>query len=254
MTPRLLAAAAVIAVLTAGGPPLVEALSAGEDERSAEQTSPGQSTTGQSTTRSIAAMPVEVSAARLVDAYETRKPYTGTLVAGRRSQIGFERGGKVVRLAVDEGERVSAGQVLAELDRRRLSASRRRVAAQLAEARAVLDELVAGPRKETIAAAAAEVRRLQAQVEVAQLNLRRRQQLVDTEAISQEEFDESFYAARVAQASYDAAVKQLEELETGTRAERIDAQRARVDALQAQLADADHEIEDTTLTAPFDGA
>ena len=51
-----------------------------------------------------------------------------------------------------------------------------------------------------------------------------------------------------------AARKQLEELETGTRVERIDAQQARVKALEAQLADVDHELEDTRLKAPYAGA
>ena len=239
LTQWLLPASALLA-LAAGGPPIVRSLSAAVDEPPAQ--------------RSQDAMPVEVAPAAAVTSYSVNKPYTGTLVAGRRSRLGFERPGKIIQLNVDEGQRVEAGQVLAELDRRRLTASRLRVAAELSEARAVLAELVAGPRRETIAAAAAEVRSLAAQREVARRNLSRRAELVESAAISREEYDESFYTTKVAEARVDAASKQLEELETGTRVERVDAQKARVAALAARLADVDHEIEDTVLTAPFAGS
>ncbi len=225
----------------AGGPPLVRTLLAAD-------TPPSKPI------RSQSAMPVEVLPAQAITSYTASKAYTGTLVAGRRSQIGFERPGKVIRVAVDEGQSVAAGQVLANLDRRRLDAARKRVAAELAEATAVYQELVAGPRKETIAAAAAELRSLQAQHQVAVRNLRRRAGLVETAAISREEYDESYFTTEVAKARAEAAAKQLEELETGTRLERVEAQRARVEALQAALADVDHEIEDTVLLAPFSGA
>lgn len=244
LTRWLLPLGLIAAVVVVGGPPLLTALQAADG--AADQTA--------SQARSQSSMPVEVAPAKAVSEYEVRKPFTGALVAGRRSRLGFERPGKILTLLVDEGDRVATGQPLAELDRRRLTASRQRVAAELAEARAVLAELVAGPRLETIAAAAAEVRSLAAELEVAQRNLSRRRQLVETAAISREEFDESFYSTQAAGAQLDAARKQLEELETGTRVERIAAQRARVEALRAQLADVGHELEDTILKAPFAGA
>ena len=149
LTRRIAPAALVSLILVAGGPPLVASLRASGQEASPQ--------------RDQAAMPVTVEPAEAVSSYTARKPYTGALVAGRRSKIGFERPGKIIRLSVEEGQRVKAGQVLAELDRRRLTASRLKVEAELLEAQAVLAELVEGPRKETIAAAAAEVDSLAAQ-------------------------------------------------------------------------------------------
>ncbi|MEM8864528.1 MAG: efflux RND transporter periplasmic adaptor subunit [Planctomycetota bacterium] len=240
LTKGVLWSALIVTALGVGVPPLAQSLAADEAAPPAE--------------RSQAAMPVQVMVATPSDSYSVQRAYTGTLVAARRSELAFERPGKVIRLLVDEGDRVKAGQLLAELDRRRLIASKQTVEAELAEAKAVLAELVKGPRDEAIATAAAEVRTLQADRDVAERNLRRRRQLVETSAISREEYDESFFATKAAAARVVAAEKKLEELETGTRVERVDAQKARVAALQASLADVNHEIEDTQLVAPFAGS
>ncbi|WP_231954088.1 efflux RND transporter periplasmic adaptor subunit [Pirellulimonas nuda] len=198
-------------------------------------------------------MPVEAVTLRRSQQYERARSYTGQLVAARRSTLSFQRAGKVDSLSVDEGDAVEAAQPLAVLDQRRLDARRAETAARLAEARAALAELVSGPRQQTIAASAAEVRSLQATQEIAEKNLERRRRLVDTRAISQEEFDESLYDVRAATARTDAAQKSLDELEAGTRSEQVDAQRARVAALEASLADVDHELEDSILNAPYAG-
>ena len=234
--------ALLLAIGFLGVPRLARALA--EDEQPRAAVAP----------RSMDEVPVTVAPAKKQATYTINKAYTGTLVAGRRSALALERGGKILRLEVDEGAQVAAGQTLAVLDSRRLTASRSLAAAELAEARAVLAELDAGPRVETIATARAEVRSLAAQRDAARRNLVRRRKLVETSAISEEEYDESLYAMRTAEARVDAAQKQLDELEVGTRKERIAAQQARVAALEAQLADVDHQLDDSTLTAPFAGA
>jgi len=243
--------AMLLAMGLVGIPPLARALAA--DDPAADDPA-GNNPAAPPAQRSMAAVPVTTMRAKLETSYQVQKAYTGTLVAGRRSSLALERAGRVIQLEVDEGAQVAAGQTLAQIDSRRLDASRRLAAAELAEAQAVLAELVAGPRGETIATARAEVRSLAAQRDAAQRNLNRRRTLVESAAISEEEYDESLYAMRTAEARVDAAQKQLDELEAGVRKERVDAQQARVAALEAKLADVDHQLEDSTLTAPFAGA
>lgn len=202
------------------------------------------------TTRPI---PVKTLPAKRQSTYLRTRHYTGTLVAARQSRLSFERSGRVLRMLVDEGARVHADQPLAELDRRHLSAERRAVVARLDEATALLEELVAGPRKERIASARALVRSLAAQRDSAEQNLQRRQALVETRAVSREEYDEMLYEYRSAAAQVDASQKELDELLAGTRKEQVAAQRARVEQLRAELADVDHDLEDSTLRAPYAG-
>ncbi|MEM9158287.1 MAG: efflux RND transporter periplasmic adaptor subunit [Verrucomicrobiota bacterium] len=72
---------------------------------------------------------------RLENAYLERR-YLGTVTAARRSDVGFERGGKIVQLYFEEGQRVKAGQALAQLDLESLHAKRRELKAGLLEAEA----------------------------------------------------------------------------------------------------------------------
>lgn len=245
MTVRLLAGLAVVAIGFAGwwlgqsyaAAPVGETTTSASAEDSANRP-----------------MPVSVIRAEAVETYDRLQRYTGTIVAARQTDLAFERPGRVLELLVDEGNRVSKDQPLAKLDQRHLTAARRQAKAQLSEANAVLTELEAGPRKETIAAAEAQLRSIVAQREVATRNLDRRRRLVDSRAISEEEFEESLYDLREIEAQVDSSQKVLDELVAGTRKERIAAQQARVEQLRAALSDIDHDLQDTTLVAPFDGA
>ncbi|MGL4513289.1 MAG: efflux RND transporter periplasmic adaptor subunit [Lacipirellulaceae bacterium] len=243
MTRRLTLAGAAVA-LAAGGAALWPYAPLAALAR-AESTSAGE--------RDADPLPVRVRPATLVDSFERLRVYTGTLVAARRSVLSFERAGKLVELAVDEGDRVEAGQPLARLDSRRLEARRAQTEAELAEATATLRELVAGPRAEVIAAAEAELRDLASQAEVARRNLERRARLVESRAVSREEYDDALFLLRAAEARRDGAQQRLDELNAGTREERLDAQRARVGSTEARLADVNHELDDAVLVAPYGG-
>ena len=189
----------------------------------------------------------------LVNSYTTQRTYTGTLVAARSADLSFERSGEIVAIDVDQGDRVAAGQALARLDTRHLIARQRQLQAQHDQAAAVLAELEAGPRQETIAAARAELRNLEAQVELQQLNTTRREELHRRKAIAQEDYDSAIYGLKIAEAQRDAARHRLDELLEGTRKEKVDAQRAAVAQLDAALTGIRADLEDCELVARFDG-
>lgn len=198
-------------------------------------------------------IPVAVATIEPKSEYAAHRNYTGTLVAAKTSTLSFELAGKVIELQVDQGDMVTQGQVLARLDDRHLSARIRQTEAQRAQQAAILDELIAGPRKEQIAAAEAEVRQLTAQLKLQQATKQRRQKLIEQNAISQESLDDAVFGTEAAQGQLDAAKSQLDELKEGTRVEQIEAQKAQVAQLDAQLADLKLEQEDTRLVAPYNG-
>jgi len=264
-------------------------------------------------TSTINILPVETVPVEPVESYEIQRTYTGVLSALRTSELGFERQGKVVAIAVSEGDRVTAGRTLATLDtkiletqRQQLLAQRNRARAQLQElqagprtediaaararvaaaraqlqelqagprsediaaararvdaaraqlqelqagprtqdidaararvaaARAQLEELQAGPRTESIDAARANIRDVEEQLELARKRSKRREELYEEGAISREQFDEAATSVRALEANLDAARSQLEELETGTRPEQLEAQKARLAEAQSLL-------------------
>lgn len=199
------------------------------------------------------ALPVAVIAPQPVSAYTTEQTYTGELVAARTSRLSFEAGGTVVALQVDEGERVSAGQPLAQLDIRSLQAQRQGLVAQRDRARAQLQELEAGPRQQDIAAAQATVADLDQQVALAQLQRGRREDLYARGAISREELDQQSFNTGSLEQRRSQAQSQLDELLAGTRPEQIQAQAAQVRQLEAQIQAVEVDLAKSVITAPFAG-
>ncbi|MEO1082662.1 MAG: efflux RND transporter periplasmic adaptor subunit [Acidobacteriota bacterium] len=94
--------------------------------------------------------PVNVVVARLDAGYDVERSFTGRVEAKRSSHLGFELGGRLTAVTVEEGDSVQRGQVLARLDTDRLEARRRSAAAQLeqATAEATLAELTRGRVRE----------------------------------------------------------------------------------------------------------
>ncbi|MBE9111590.1 efflux RND transporter periplasmic adaptor subunit, partial [Nodosilinea sp. LEGE 07298] len=196
---------------------------------------------------------VETLIVDAVNSYEVLRAYTGEIAALRSSDLGFNRGGELVQVLVSEGDRVSSGQVLAQLDTQNLQTQRRQLEAQKAEAQARLLELERGARQEDIAAASAEVRDIESQLRLQEQQRSRREYLYEQGAISKEQLDEFAYGADTLQARLDRANSNLSELLNGTRPEQVAAQRAVVQQLDASLADVDVNLSKSTLKAPFEG-
>lgn len=198
-------------------------------------------------------LPVETISVSPVDSYQMSRSFTGSIVARSTSQLGFERSGKLIRIDVNEGDRVQTNTPLAYLDTDNLKAQQQELLAQRNQAIAKLEEMQAGPRSETIASAEASVRNISSQLELAETKRSRRETLYQQGAISREQLDEAASETNVLQASLDRAKSELNELLAGTRAERLRAQEAAVEQLDARLTNLNIELQRSMLKAPFDG-
>ncbi len=177
-------------------------------------------------------------------------------------RLGSRVGGRVQKIYVDEGQKVTAGTVLVDLAPFDLLEMRSQAAAT-AEARAAdlkklqtgfrpediaqakakrdelkarLDELAAGPRKETIDAAKARVEQAKADEVFAQSSYDRTKSLVASKVASPEDLDKATQMLNIAKANTNMRGAELSELEAGTRKEDIDMARAQLEqAEQAWL-------------------
>ncbi|MGF1536947.1 MAG: efflux RND transporter periplasmic adaptor subunit [Elainellaceae cyanobacterium] len=136
---------------------------------------------------------------------------------------------QVQQVLVDEGDRVSAGQVLAVLDQSVLRA-------EIAEAQADLEAAQARVQQQEAAVAQAQARVVEAQAQVA-----RYERLASDGAISDEELETRDTAAVTAQEDVRLAQANLSSASADVR-----SQQAQVQQLQAQL-------EQTEVRAPADG-
>ncbi len=196
---------------------------------------------------------VETTVLKITNDVHQSRTYTGLVTPRRSAELGFERSARLTAIHFDDGDVVQSGQPIAVLETRRLDAKRRETIARHAAAVAVLNELVAGPRKETIAAARAEVSDLESQLELRERTFLRTEKLRKQNAATDQDIDDSHLGLKLTEARLNAAQKQLEELEAGTRAEQITAQEANVEQLVAALQDIDIELEESVLKAPFNG-
>ena len=82
---------------------------------------------------------VAVAPAELQSQYTVTREFVGVVEARRESEVGFELGGEVARVLVDEGTFVEAGAVIARLDTKILRAERATLVAARDESRAALE-------------------------------------------------------------------------------------------------------------------
>src|SRR5215470_5909206 len=168
-------------------------------------------------------------------------------------RVAPEVGGQLATVKVRKGDRVRAGDVVAELSALELSASVDQARAALAAAKANRDHVYAGVRDEEIAALAAGISKAKAKLEFAQQQLTRTATLAQSATASQQALDQAendAAAARAdvaeAQANHDAAVA------GPTREERAIAD-AQVKAAASALAVLEQRLAKTILHAPTDG-
>lgn len=199
------------------------------------------------------ALTVSVQTLVPVTAYQQTRLYPGIIRPARRVQLAFERSARLTAVHVDEGQSVSAGQVLAEIDARRLRIEKDELNARHQQQSAILAELTKGPRSETIAAAQAELSASDAQVRLQQSALERNRSLLNRGAGTSQEVDDALLLLKAAQSRRDAVAKRLEELLAGTRAEQIQAQEASLAMIDAQRRRVQTELDDSFLKAPFAG-
>ena len=198
-------------------------------------------------------LPVITLRAKPVESYQVMRTYTGEIAAIRTSELGFERGGKLINVFVKEGDRVKTGQPIAKLDTSNLQMQKLQLEAQKAQAQARLDEFIAGPRQQDIAASRAAVEDIRQQLELQRTKLKRRKYLYGQGAISREQLDEISFGQNSLNARLRQAQSNLNELLAGTRTEQLAAQRAAVKQLEASISDLEINIAKSTIKAPFMG-
>jgi multidrug resistance efflux pump len=167
--------------------------------------------------------------------------------------LSFETAGRITAVLVDEGDAVSAGQVLARLDGKLAQAQVARAEAALLLAQARRDAVLEGARDEEVRAATAEVAAAQAQDQDRHDAHLRAERLLLANAISRAEVDAARHAAETAGAGLQAARARLALLVRGARpAARREAQAA-VAAAEAELREAQALLAQTELLAPRAG-
>jgi HlyD family secretion protein len=182
-------------------------------------------------------------------------------------RVAPEVGGRVIELAVAEGDRVAAGAVIARLDTAEMLLTKRRAEADRDQAEAQLRLLQAGSRAEDIRqsraqadSAQADVQAAESELQAASADLQRFEALLQSNAGSRKQRDDAATRRDVAEARVRAArdraraaTEGVARLRSGARPEEIAAARARVASSDAQIATLDKALADAVLKSPVAG-
>lgn len=171
----------------------------------------------------------------------------------REVQLAFDDAGRIVSIAVQEGDRVRQGALLASLNPARFRDRVAQAQGTLAAARETLARLKAGTRPEKITQAREEVAFAHAELVNARVTYRREHALARAHYVSQQISDNASRALEAARARWIQAKAALQLALKGPRREDLAVARARVALDSATLALARHALTDTRLYAPADG-
>jgi HlyD family secretion protein len=147
---------------------------------------------------------------------------------------------------------VTAGTLLVQLDDTRQQARVARARAEVAQAKARLEELRNGARAEDIAAASARVAGARATVVETAANYTRAKKLLQQELAAQATVDTALAHRDAAEATLQSAQEELLRLTNGTRPEQLDQAAAAVQAAKAQLALEQQQLSDLSVVATRD--
>ena len=180
------------------------------------------------------------------------RAFSGRVEAANKVELAFQVSGLLVSLPVREGQRVTKNEVIAQLRPDEFQARLRALQGQLDRARADLQALRSGVRPEERLRLEAEMRAAEARLVNARAEFDRFSQLLRSRTISRAEFERYETDYHVAQQNYQAARQTLEQ-GTIAREEEILAKEAEVSGLEGQVVEANLQLEDSTLRAPYDG-
>ena len=144
-------------------------------------------------------------------------------------QIAAKTPGRLAEVLVDEGDRVTQGQLLARMDTRTLEASRTQAEAEVLRAR------------QTLAANEANVQLRQSEKLLASQELKRFRQLSERGFASGQQLDQQ-------QARFDTSTAAVVAAQA-----QVAAAKAAIGSSQAQVAQLTSEIDDSSLRAPING-
>lgn len=175
--------------------------------------------------------------------------------------------GRVATISATEGARVEAGAVIATLETRELDFALARARAERDQAQAQLDLLLAGARVEEIrqaeaqlAAATSDRLAAQAELNAARADEARFEQLLRSRAGSEKQRDDAVARRELAEARLratddrvKAAASTRDRLKAGARVEELAAGRARVAAVNAQIAAIENDRAEAVIAAPVSG-
>ena len=162
----------------------------------------------------------KVTKSSIADFYEA----TGTVSAKKTTQVSANIMGRILSFPVSEGDSVSRGQILAEIDNREAAAQMQKAQAGLKEAQAALVEV-----DRAAEAASAGVKTAEANKHLMEATFARIKELYERKSASGQEFDEAQSKLRMAESELERAKANVLTINSKKKQINARAEQARAD-------------------------
>lgn len=173
--------------------------------------------------------------------------------SGNDVEVGSEITARITELLVKRGEHVNAGQLIARLESSDLRARLNQAEAELTVALAMQREVASGARKEEISKAAAGVEHSQAELDIANKELTRYQELFRLGQCTAEELDRRQTTQHTAKARLRTMEQEKRLLDIGPKPETLSLRQAVVQSAQANVKLIQTLLDKTSILAPISG-
>ncbi len=197
------------------------------------------------------ALPVQVGKTIVMDVADEVRA-VGNIQAEQRVMINAEVRGKITRIAVEEGMKVKAGDLLAQIDPREYELILERLRADLSSVQKEYKKAQGGLRPEDKLRLTARVNAAESALNLAKIELERTQKLVQEKVLSQSVLDSASDKVRQAEEFLTASKA---ELAAGMKARSEDIEKLESDmqAVRKQVAVAELNLSKVNIKAPFEG-
>jgi len=178
---------------------------------------------------------------------------TGVVQPVQSVNLTFKNSGLLEKIMVHEGDKVTAGQILATQATSDYEIKVAQAEASLENAQANLSKMQQGTRPELIAQAKADLDAAEANLTQQKNNYDREKKLYDAGAEPLANLQQSETAYKVAEQNYQSAKAKYEQQVNGNLPQDIAAAQAQVKSSTAQLQATQNDLNSTKITAPFEG-
>ncbi|MDD2369902.1 MAG: HlyD family efflux transporter periplasmic adaptor subunit [Sulfuricurvum sp.] len=171
-------------------------------------------------------------------------------VEGEYVNIASSQSGRLDKLFVTRGENVKADAPLFVLDSENETDQLRQNEAQLTSAQSVLNDMQKGSRPEELDVIKAKLTQAKADADNFQEQLRRNQELYKANALSKEALDNTIASAHRSAALVNELQNSLKVAQIGDRSDRIKAQKANIQQIQALISQTTWKLSEKARKAP----
>lgn len=173
-------------------------------------------------------------------------------VEGEYVNISSSQSGRLDKLFVTRGENIKADVPLFVLDSENEAEQLHQNESQLSSAQAVLNDMQKGSRPEELDVIKAKLTQAKADADNFQEQLRRNQELYKANALSKEALDNTTASAHRSAALVSELQNSLKVAQIGDRSDRIKAQKANIEQIQALISQTTWKLREKARKSPSD--